>query len=88
MRSGAIDRCSPERTKNMPKIWRVYSGQDGRSHIAEVPMAMKEHRKDKGAWATERPLSDAVRGDAIPLAIAGPSAPVRPTDTMPLVQRG
>ena len=25
----------------MPKIWRVYSGADGKSHIAEEPMALK-----------------------------------------------
>ena len=25
----------------MPKIWRVYSGTDGQSHIAEEPMVLE-----------------------------------------------
>jgi hypothetical protein len=33
----------------MPKIWRVYSGSDGKSHIAEVPLAMKPFVDTEGA---------------------------------------
>jgi hypothetical protein len=33
----------------MPKIWRVYSGSDGRSHIAEVPLAMQPFVDKEGA---------------------------------------
>jgi quercetin dioxygenase-like cupin family protein len=33
----------------MPKIWRVYSGQDGRSHIAEEPLAMRPFTDVEGA---------------------------------------
>jgi quercetin dioxygenase-like cupin family protein len=33
----------------MPKIWRVYSGADGQSHIAEVPLAMKPFVDVEGA---------------------------------------
>ena len=33
----------------MPKIWRVYSGQDGQSHIAEVPLDTKPFKDVEGA---------------------------------------
>jgi quercetin dioxygenase-like cupin family protein len=33
----------------MPKIWRVYSGPDGQSHLAEVPLAMKPFVDVEGA---------------------------------------
>jgi hypothetical protein len=33
----------------MPKVWRVYSGSDGRSHIAEMPLAMKPFHDVEGA---------------------------------------
>ena len=33
----------------MPKIWRVYSGQDGQSHIAEEPLGMKPFTDVEGA---------------------------------------
>ena len=33
----------------MPKIWRVYSGSDGQSHIAEVPLAMQPFVDTEGA---------------------------------------
>jgi hypothetical protein len=33
----------------MPKIWRVYSGADGRSHVAEMPLAMKPFTDVEGA---------------------------------------
>ena len=33
----------------MPKIWRVYSGSDGRSHLSEEPLAMKPFVDTEGA---------------------------------------
>ena len=33
----------------MPKIWRVYSGTDGESHVAELPLAMKPFEDTEGA---------------------------------------
>jgi hypothetical protein len=33
----------------MPKIWRVYSGSDGRSHLAEVELAMQPFADTEGA---------------------------------------
>jgi hypothetical protein len=33
----------------MAKIWRVYSGADGRSHLAELPLAMSPFRDVEGA---------------------------------------
>ena len=33
----------------MPKIWRVYSGKDGQSHLAEEPLAMKPFTDVEGA---------------------------------------
>ena len=33
----------------MPKIWRIHSGPDGRSHIAEVPLAMTPFVDVEGA---------------------------------------
>jgi quercetin dioxygenase-like cupin family protein len=33
----------------MPKIWRVYSGADGKSHIEELPLAMKPFVDTEGA---------------------------------------
>jgi hypothetical protein len=33
----------------MPKIWRVYSGSDGKLHIAELPLAMKPFVDVEGA---------------------------------------
>ena len=33
----------------MPRIWRVYSGADGKSHIAELPLAMKPFVDVEGA---------------------------------------
>ena len=34
----------------MPKIWRIYSGPDGQSHLAEVPLAMKPFVDVEGAY--------------------------------------
>ena len=33
----------------MPKMWRVYSGADGKSHLAEVPWAMRPFTDTEGA---------------------------------------
>jgi len=33
----------------MPKIWRVYSGADGESHVEEMPLAMKPFTDTEGA---------------------------------------
>jgi len=33
----------------MPKIWRVYSGADGQSHVEEMPLAMKPFTDTEGA---------------------------------------
>ena len=33
----------------MPRIWRVYSGADGESHIAELPLAMQPFKDTEGA---------------------------------------
>jgi quercetin dioxygenase-like cupin family protein len=33
----------------MPRIWRVYSGVDGRSHLAEVDLAMRPFVDTEGA---------------------------------------
>jgi hypothetical protein len=40
----------------VPKIWRVYSGADGRSHIAEEPMMMKPFTDVEGAHGEGTPL--------------------------------
>src|SRR5438128_10371395 len=43
----------------MPKVWRVYSGSDGKSHIAEVPMAMKPFADVEGAHGEGTPMESA-----------------------------
>ena len=43
----------------MPKIWRVYSGADGKSHIAEEPMAMKPFTDSEGAYGEGTPVQSA-----------------------------
>jgi hypothetical protein len=43
----------------MPKIWRVYSGSDGRSHIAELPLAMKPFVDVEGAHGEASPTQPA-----------------------------
>ena len=40
----------------MPRIWRVYSGSDGRSHVEEVPLAMKPFTDTEGAHGEGTPL--------------------------------
>ncbi|HVQ77726.1 MAG TPA: hypothetical protein VMT79_19560 [Candidatus Binatia bacterium] len=34
----------------MAKIWRVYSGPDGKSHLAEAPLQMRPFRDTEGAY--------------------------------------
>jgi len=43
----------------MPKIWRVYSGPDGQSRIAEVPLAMKPFKDTEGAHGEGTAMQDA-----------------------------
>ena len=43
----------------MPKIWRVYSGSDGKSHIAEMPLAMKPFVDVEGAHGEASPTQPA-----------------------------
>lgn len=54
----------------MPKIWRVYSGQDGQSHIAELPLAMKPFTDTEGAHG-ETTTMQSVAGLAFRVAPAG-----------------
>lgn len=39
----------------MPKIWRVYSGPDGRSRIVEEPLAMQPFVDTEGAHGESTP---------------------------------
>jgi len=43
----------------MVKMWRVYSGADGESHVAELPLAMKPFRDVEGAHGEGTPLQSA-----------------------------
>jgi hypothetical protein len=43
----------------MPKIWRVYSGADGKSHIEELPLAMKPFVDTEGAHGEAAPTQPA-----------------------------
>jgi hypothetical protein len=43
----------------MPKIWRVYSGPDGQSHLVEVPLAMKPFADVEGAHGEATPMQPA-----------------------------
>ena len=43
----------------MPKIWRVYSGSDGQSHIAEEALAMKPFTDTEGAYGEAAPTQAA-----------------------------
>jgi hypothetical protein len=45
----------------MPRIWRVYSGADGKSHIEELPLAMKPFVDTEGAHGEAGP-TQAVTG--------------------------
>jgi hypothetical protein len=39
----------------MPTIWRVYRGQDGRSHLEQMPLAMKPFVDVEGAHGEAAP---------------------------------
>jgi len=43
----------------MPKIWRVYSGPDGKSHVEETPLAMKPFVDVEGAYGEAAPTQAA-----------------------------
>jgi quercetin dioxygenase-like cupin family protein len=43
----------------MPKIWRVYSGADGQSHIAEEPLAMRPFVDIEGAHGESTTMQSA-----------------------------
>lgn len=43
----------------MPRIVRVYSGSDGRSHIAEEPMTMQPFKDVEGAYGEGTPMEGA-----------------------------
>jgi hypothetical protein len=43
----------------VPKIWRVYSGLDGQSHLVEVPLAMKPFADVEGAHGEATPMQPA-----------------------------
>jgi hypothetical protein len=43
----------------MAKIWRVYSGADGESHVAELPMTLKPFRDVEGAHGEGTPMQAA-----------------------------
>ena len=40
----------------MPKVWRVYSGPDGESHIAEEKLDMKPFTDSEGAHGEGTPM--------------------------------
>lgn len=39
----------------VPTIWRVYSGPDGKSHLEELPLAMKPFVDVEGAYGEAAP---------------------------------
>ena len=43
----------------MPRLWRVYSGVDGQSHITELPLAMKPFVDVEGAHGEGTPTQPA-----------------------------
>jgi len=54
----------------MGKMWRVYSGADGQSHIAELPLALEPFRDVEGAHGHGTALQPA-RGIAFRVAPPG-----------------
>ena len=42
--------------ESMPKIWRVYSGTDGQSHVEEIALAMKPFTDTEGAHGEGTPM--------------------------------
>jgi hypothetical protein len=53
----------------MPRIWRVYSGADGQSHIAELTLAMKPFADVEGAHGESTPMQ---RASGIAFRVAPP----------------
>ena len=45
--------------KTSPKLWRVYSGADGQSHVTELPLAMKPFVDVEGAHGETSPMEAA-----------------------------
>ncbi len=43
----------------MPKIWRVYSGSDGQSHLAQTPLLMTPFTDTEGAYGEATALEAA-----------------------------
>jgi quercetin dioxygenase-like cupin family protein len=43
----------------MARTWRVYTGGDGRSHIAELPLALTPFRDTEGAHGEATPVEPA-----------------------------
>jgi quercetin dioxygenase-like cupin family protein len=43
----------------MPRVWRVFSGPDGQSHVAEVPLAMTPFADVEGAHGLGTPMEAA-----------------------------
>ena len=43
----------------MPKIFRVYTGADGKSHIAEEPLALQPFTDTEGAYGEGTPVQHA-----------------------------
>ena len=54
----------------MPRIWRVYSGPDGKSHLDEVELPMKPFVDTEGAHGHASPMQRAA-GIAFRVAPAG-----------------
>jgi len=54
----------------MAKIWRVYSGADGRSHVAEMPLDMKPFVDTEGAHGEGTAMQSAA-GSAFRVAPPG-----------------
>ena len=54
----------------MPKVWRVYSGEDGRSHLVELPLALRPFVDKEGAHGEATPMQPAA-GIAFRVSPAG-----------------
>jgi hypothetical protein len=54
----------------MPRIWRIYSGADGESHVAEEPLTMKPFTDVEGAHGEATPM-EAVVGIAFRVSPPG-----------------
>ena len=53
----------------MPRMWRVFSGSDGRSHIAEMPFDLKPFTDTEGAHGESTPM---LRAAGIQFRVAPP----------------